>query len=137
MENNQYTQFFDTPTIAVIGASRNTGKYGNIIYVGLKKLGYDVVPVNPFADFIDGDISHKDLSQLHPKSTALVLVTHRNDTDKIMQEAIDLGFTHFWVQTSCDTPSTPIFAENKELNVIYQACILIIMKRKERKKLRL
>ncbi|MGI6320268.1 MAG: CoA-binding protein [Bacteroidales bacterium] len=135
MKDNQYTQFFDTPTIAVIGASRNPGKYGNMIYVGLKKLGYDVVPVNPFADFIDGDISHKDLSQLDPKSTALVLVTHRNDTDKTMQEAIEMGFSQFWVQTSCDTPSTPIFAENRELNVIYQACILIIMKRKEKMKL--
>lgn len=78
--------------------------------------------------FIDGDACIADISDLNPANTALVLVTHRYDTDRIMQQAIDLGFKQIWVQTDCDTEQTPIFAQNKELNVVFKVCILIVMR---------
>lgn len=127
-DTKQITQFFDTPKFAVVGASRNSRKYGYLIYTSFKKRNYPVFPVNPFADFIDGDACIADISQLNPADTALVLVTHRYDTDRIMQQAIDLGFTQIWVQTDCDTEQTPIFAQNKELNVVFKVCILIVMR---------
>ncbi|MDD2344672.1 MAG: CoA-binding protein [Bacteroidales bacterium] len=121
------TQFFETPKIAVVGASRNTSKYGNIIYRRLKEKGYHAIPVNPFADEIDGDICTPSIADLNPQDTALILVTHQKDTDKITEQAIKLGFTQIWVQTDCDTENTPIFAQNKLLNIIYKYCILVIM----------
>lgn len=126
-QTKKITQFFETPKIAVVGASRNTSKYGNIIYRRLKEKGYHAIPVNPFADEIDGDICTPSIADLNPQDTALILVTHQKDTDKITEQAIKLGFTQIWVQTDCDTENTPIFAQNKLLNIIYKYCILVIM----------
>lgn len=125
------TQFFETPKIAVVGASRNTSKYGNIIYRRLKAKGYHAIPVNPFADEIDGDKCISSISDLNPQDTALVLVTHRKDTDKITEQAIRLGFTQIWVQTDCDTENTPVFAQDEALNIIFNYCILVIMTQKK------
>jgi len=40
---------------AVVGASDNPEKYGNLIYKKLKSRGYRVYPVNPNYETIDGD----------------------------------------------------------------------------------
>ncbi len=122
--------FFKSPKFAVVGASRNSSKFGYLIYTGLKKRNFSVIPVNPYADFIDGDACVADISQLNPADTALVLVTHRYDTDRIMQQAVDMGFKQIWVQTDCDTHKTPEYALNSELNVIFKVCILIVMRSK-------
>lgn len=130
-QTKKITQFFETPKIAVVGASRNISKYGNIIYKRLKDRGYHAIPVNPFADEIDGDKCISSIADLNPQDTALVLVTHRKDTDKITEEAIKLGFTQIWVQTDCDTENTPIFAQDETLNIIFKYCILVIMTQKK------
>ncbi len=126
----QLYDFFKSPKIAVVGASRNKNKFGYMIYTKLKKYGYSVIPINPYADFIDGDICLKDISELNPKDTALVLVTHREQTDAIMDKAISLGFKQIWVQTDCETDKTPFYAQNKVLNVIFNFCILVVMRPK-------
>lgn len=126
-QTEKIEQFFKTEKIAVVGASRNPRKYGNIIYRRLKEKGYHAIPINPFADEIDGDKCTSSIAELNPQDTALVLVTHQKDTDKITEQAIELGFTQIWVQTDCDTEKTPIVAQNKSLNVIYKYCILVIM----------
>lgn len=42
------------PTVAVIGASRDRSKYGNISVRAHLQQGYDVYPINPQADEIEG-----------------------------------------------------------------------------------
>lgn len=133
IKTEQIELFFKTPKIAVVGASRNSRKYGHMIYVKLKKNGYHAIPVNPFAEEIDGDKCTPSITDLNPQDTALVLVTHQKDTDRITEEAIRLGFTQIWVQTDCDTENTPIIAQNKLLNVIYRYCILVVMTQMKKK----
>ena len=130
IQKEQIEQFFSTSKIAVVGASRNKHKFGNMIFSGLQKRGYDVIPVNPFADEIEGVKCKKSITELDSSDTALVLVTHRNQTDAIADLAIKQGFTQIWVQTDCDTENTPLIAQNKNLNIIYKLCILMLMKPK-------
>ena len=42
------------PSVAIVGASRNRAKYGNISVHAHRDRGYDVYPVNPGADEIEG-----------------------------------------------------------------------------------
>ena len=48
--------FFETKSVAVVGASRTPGKIGNTILRNLLKLGYEgqIFPVNPRAEEIEG-----------------------------------------------------------------------------------
>ena len=40
---------------AVVGANNNPNKYGNIIYKKLKSRGYEVYPINPKYEKVDGE----------------------------------------------------------------------------------
>lgn len=42
------------PTVAVLGASRDRAKFGNISVRAHARMGYEVFPVNPYADQIEG-----------------------------------------------------------------------------------
>lgn len=60
--------FLSQKNIAVIGVSRNTKKFGNTIYRSLKKKGYNVFPINPNAEKIEGDNCYPDLLSLTQKN---------------------------------------------------------------------
>ena len=50
------TELLEQPdaTIAVVGATDDPSKYGNVIYRDLKKKGFVVHPVNPNRSQVDG-----------------------------------------------------------------------------------
>jgi len=43
---------------AVIGASNNEEKYGYKVYKQLKKNGYQIYPINPREELIDGHVKN-------------------------------------------------------------------------------
>ncbi|MDD2481966.1 MAG: CoA-binding protein, partial [Lutispora sp.] len=49
---------------AVVGVNQNPEKFGNKIYKRLKNQEYEVYPVNPVDETIDGDICYKNLSSI-------------------------------------------------------------------------
>ena len=51
-------------TVAILGASQNRDKYGNKAVRAHLDLGYDVYPVNPKADEIEGVKAYPTLSDL-------------------------------------------------------------------------
>ena len=52
------------PTVAVVGASRDRSKYGNISVRAHQRAGYDVYPVNPHAREIEGLTAYRDLASV-------------------------------------------------------------------------
>ncbi len=60
--------FLSQKNIAVVGVSRNTKNFGNTIYRSLKKKGYNVYPINPNAEKIEGDKCYPDLHSLTLKN---------------------------------------------------------------------
>jgi acetyltransferase len=66
---------FEPESVAIVGASRTPGKFGNTIVRNLIALGYEgaIFPVNPSADEICGLKSYPSLSQI-PQSVDVVTV---------------------------------------------------------------
>ena len=54
----------ENTTIAVIGASNDRSKYGNKIYRDLRKKEYDVTPINPKEDTIEGDKAYTSIEMM-------------------------------------------------------------------------
>ena len=52
------------PTVAVLGASRDPNKYGNQSVRAHVRHGYEVFPINPFADQIEGLPAYHSLEEL-------------------------------------------------------------------------
>lgn len=52
------------PTVAVLGASRDRHKFGNQSVRAHVQYGYEVFPINPFADQIEGLRTYRSLAEL-------------------------------------------------------------------------
>ena len=50
--------------IALVGASNDKSKFGNRIYRDLKNKGYNVVPINPKDEKIEGDKAYTSIEMM-------------------------------------------------------------------------
>src|ERR1051325_3084584 len=59
---------------AVVGASANPEKYGNIVFMDLKNAGFMVIPVNPKLETLAGMKALKNLQESKPPVDVAVFV---------------------------------------------------------------
>ena len=88
--------------IAVVGATDDPAKYGARIYRNLKGKGYNVVPVNPGRDTVDGDPAYRTLSDLPEAPSIVDIVVPPPVTLKVLDECERLGFRNVWVQPGAE-----------------------------------
>ena len=109
---------------AVIGANQNPAKYGNMIYKKLKKIGYEVYPVNPIYDDIDGDKCYKDLTSLPVNPDVIDMVVTPKRSKKIVVEAKKLGINYIWLQPGTYDDELMEMIDELGLTAV-QACVLV------------
>jgi len=63
-DDEHLREILDSETIAVVGCSTSPGKAAHDIPKYLLENGYDVIPVNPFADEILGREAHDSLADV-------------------------------------------------------------------------
>ena len=109
---------------AVVGANQNPVKYGNIIYRKLKKIGYEVYPVNPIYDDIDGDKCYKNLTSLPVNPDVIDMVVTPKRSKKIVVEAKKLGINYIWLQPGTYDDELMEMIDELKLTAV-QACVLV------------
>jgi uncharacterized protein len=92
------TEFLAHKRVAVTGVSRTPGSHGsNVVYRRLKERGYDVFPVNPNADEVEGDRAYHDLRAIPGGVEAVVIGTTPEIADETVRECAALGIRHVWM----------------------------------------
>jgi uncharacterized protein len=92
------SEFLTKKRIAVTGVSRNPKGHGsNIVYERLRSRGYEVFPVNPKADEVEGDRCYPDLASIPGGVEAVVIGTRPETAEATMRECADLGIRHVWM----------------------------------------
>jgi predicted CoA-binding protein len=91
-------RFLANRRIAVTGVSRSPQNHGsNVVYGRLKERGYEVFPVNPNAETIDGDKCYPDIRSIPGGVGAVVIATRPERALGTMQECAELGVGHVWM----------------------------------------
>jgi uncharacterized protein len=94
-------QFLANRRIAVTGVSREPkGHGGNVVYQRLRDRGYQVFPVNPNAESVEGDRCYHDLHSIPDGVEAVVIATRPEHAEATVREAVDLGVTQVWMHRS-------------------------------------
>ncbi len=119
----QITGFFEPKRLAIAGVSRNEKKFGHLIFKDLIKNKYDVLPVNPEAEVIDGVKCFKTVSDLPSDVESLLIVTPKRQTDDVLRQAISKGIKNIWVQQNSQTDNTLKIAEENGKEIIFNKCI--------------
>lgn len=109
---------------AVIGANQNPDKFGNKIYKRLKNKGYEVYPINPIYETIDGDISYKNLSSLPEVPDVINMVVAPEKGKSFIEEAAKLGVKYIWFQPGTFDKEVFQLVKNYDMAAI-QACVLV------------
>jgi predicted CoA-binding protein len=92
------TDFLANKRIAVTGVSRHPKEHGsNTIYKRLRDRGYEVFPVNPNADEVEGAVSYHDLTSIPGGVDAVVIATAPDKADDTIHECETLGITQVWM----------------------------------------
>ncbi len=117
--------FLETKKVAIAGVSRDSKKFGAVIFRELKEKGFDVYPINPNVDKIHGVTCYPSVSALPSDVGSLLIVTPKLQTLSLLREAVIKGFRNIWIQQMSETPETIAYAKSQNLNLIMKQCILM------------
>lgn len=133
MSKDSIQEFLSGDCFAVAGASTDRGKYGNKVLRAYMQQDRKVYPLNPNADEVEGVAAFADLAALPEPVHGVSIVTPPAVTESIVQQAIDLGIHHLWMQPGAESQRAIALAEEHGLNVIHSGpCILVVVGYRER-----
>ena len=117
--------FLSQRSLAVVGVSRNTKKFGNAIYRTLKQQGFKVYPIHREADSIEGDRCYPGFMALPEKVGGVVLCVPPVETEKILQDVLEAGIGHVWMQRGAESYAAIRFCEKNGITAVHGQCILM------------
>lgn len=124
---NEIQKFLEPKKLAVAGASRNPKKFGGTIFKELKEKGFELYPVNPNADEIQGVKCFKTIADLPSDVGHLYIVTPKTQTQEIVNAAVEKGIKMIWIQQKSETPEAVKTAEDAGIQLIYNKCIFMFV----------
>jgi hypothetical protein len=127
MMNAKIQDFLAQKRIAVAGVSRNPqSEAANFIYRKLRAAGYEVFPVNPHAERVEGDRCYPDLKSIPPPVQAVMIATRPEVAEQIVHECAEIGVTRVWMHRSFGTGSVSDaaakFCQDHHIIVISGGC---------------
>jgi hypothetical protein len=112
-------------TIAVVGASRHPGKAAYSVPLQMLRHGWQVIPVNPYADEIWGQRCYPSLADL-PEPVDLVNVFRPSaDTPEVARQAVAIGARALWLQLDIVSTRARALAEAAGLDYVEDRCIAV------------
>lgn len=113
------------PTVAILGASRDRRKYGNQSVRAHMQQGYEVYPVNPHADEIEGLKCYPDLASVPVKQLDRISVYLPPELGITLLEEIKArGAKEVWFNPGSDSDEVVARAEQIGLAII-RACSIV------------
>lgn len=112
-------------SIAVVGASRKGGKFGNIAYKELRKKGYQVMAMHPDAETLEGDPCYRDLSSLPQPADGVLIVVPPASAVEVVRTAAEAGIKRVWLQQGAESDAAITAGREHGLSVVHGHCILM------------
>ena len=116
----------ENTSIALIGASNDRSKYGNKIYRDLRNKGYNVTPINPKEEKIEGDRAYSSIEEMKELPDIANFVVPPPVAMKIAQNITNLGIKHLWFQPGSESKELKNWLKNTDgIEYLINACIMV------------
>lgn len=127
-EQEKIQAFFAGGPHAVVGASRDRSKYGNMVLRAFQQNGLAAFPVNPSADKVEGLKAYPDLASLPETVHGASVITPPDVTESIIEQAGRLGIKNIWLQPGAESENAVQRATQLGMNVIAGGpCVLVAL----------
>jgi hypothetical protein len=117
--------FLAQKKLAVVGVSRSRNKFGNIIFRMLKERGYQVYPINPKAETIEGVQCYPSLEKLPELIDGIVINVPPGQTLDVLKSAQKLNLRRIWLQQGSESNEVISFCQLNQFDFISGHCILM------------
>ena len=118
-------KFLEPRKMAIAGVSRDPKKFGYAIYKELKTKGYQVFPINPHVDQIEGEPCFHAVSALPLDIRNLLIITPKTQTMQVVKEALEKGIDNIWIQQTSEKKEVLDYLKGKDINLVYKECIMM------------
>ncbi len=116
------------PRIAIIGASARPGRPAYGVLQALRRVGYDVVPVSPATDEIDGMRCYPTLVDAVRETGPVDLVDVFRRPELCVphaREAVEVGARCLWLQQGIANAEAGRIAHEAGLSVVMDRCLIV------------
>ena len=124
VSREQLDRFVGADCWAVVGASEDRGKFGNMTFRELLSRGKRVYPVNPNAAQVEGYVCYPNLASLPEKPDRVLIVVPPKKGVDVVKEAFELGINSVWFQPGAESDAAVDYAEEHGMEAIAGHCIL-------------
>ena len=111
-------------TIAIIGASADRSKFGNIAVRAFVRQGFTVYPVNPKETEIESLPAFKSIGEVPVRPNLISVYLPPPILLKVLPDIAARGCDELWLNPGTESDEVLIEAERLGLNVI-QACSIV------------
>lgn len=120
----------DLETIAVVGCSSTPGKAAHDVPRYLQAQGYDIVPVNPFADEILGRAAPDSLADVEETIDLVDVFRPSEEVPDIVDETLEREDVQaIWLQLGIEHDEAASRAESDGLEVVQDRCLKVAHQR--------
>ncbi len=106
------------PTVAIIGASADQNKFSNKSIHAHRRAGYDIFPVNPKEETIEGLKCYRSVAEIPVPLDRISLYLPPAVGIKILDDIAKKGCQELWVNPGADSPELIEKAQTLSLNPI-------------------
>jgi predicted CoA-binding protein len=123
--DGEIKEFYDLKNIAVVGMSKTEGKAAQYVPKYLISLGYNVIPINPTANEIQGRKSYPAVSNVPEKIDIVDIFRPSEDVPAVVEDALKKeGIKVIWMQEGIYSKEAEQMAKEKGIEVVYNRCML-------------
>ena len=90
------TAFLAQKRIAFVGLSRNEQDFSRYVFKELVQRGYDVVPVNPSVEAIEGRPAFASVREVTPRPGAVLVMTPASRATEVAKDCLAAGVRQVW-----------------------------------------
>ena len=116
-------------TIAVVGFSTRPEKAAHRIPALLKRVGYRVIPVHPWADEILGEKAYRSLADVPDPIDLVDVFRPSSEATGVVHRAIDVGTKAVWLQLGITSPEGRRAAADAGIDYVEDLCIGVEVRR--------
>ena len=112
--------------LALVGLSRNPKDFSRYIYKELRGRGYDVVPVNPNVEEVDGVHCFARLQDVQPPVEGALVRTAADKSESVVHDCAEAGIKRVWLHRGAGTgavsPAAVHFCEEHGMCLVAGYC---------------
>ncbi len=115
----------DAVTIAVVGASRDPEKEAHAVPLQIRRHGWRVIPVNPYADEIWGERCYRQLADIGEHIDLVNVFRPSAQAAAVVEDAVAIGAGAIWLQLGITSAEGRRIAEAAGVDYVEDRCIAV------------